>query len=92
MKFSLLISFFTLSLAAAEIPAPGLMVDLDAAKGVTLDAQGRVTSWSNQVGPAVTRDFVGQPKGRTEPTSGLPTPGRRRRAFAIFSSAGIGLS
>jgi len=58
---------------AGEIPAAGLLVDLDAAKGVTLDAQGRVTAWTNQVGPDTTRAFVGQPKGRPEPTSGLPT-------------------
>lgn len=74
MKFSLLFVLFCLGLAAAEIPSAGLMIDLDAAKGVTLDAQGRVTSWSNQVGPAVIRDFIGQSKGRVEPTSGLPTP------------------
>jgi len=58
---------------AADIPSAGLLVDLDAAKGVTLDAQGRVTAWANQVGPEATRAFVGQPKGRAEPTSGLPT-------------------
>ena len=74
MKFSLLISFFTLSLAAAELPTPGLMVDLDPAKNITQDAQGRVTLWKSQAGPAEAREFVGQPMGRTEPTSGLPTP------------------
>ena len=58
---------------AADLPSAGLLVDLDAAKGVTLDAQGRVTSWTNQVGgTATTAFFVGQPKGRVEPDSGLP--------------------
>jgi len=73
MKFSLLLSLSLISLAAAEIPSAGLLVDLDASKGVTLDAQGRVTAWANQTGPDATRAFVGQPKGRAEPTSGLPT-------------------
>lgn len=74
MKLSLLVLFSCLGLAAAELPRTGLMVDLDAAKGVALDTQGRVTSWTNQAGPAELRDFVGQPKGRAEATSGLPTP------------------
>jgi hypothetical protein len=74
MKFSLLLSLSCLGLIAAEIPTAGLMVNLDAAKGVTLDAQGRATSWANQAGPAETRAFVAQPIGRAEPTSGLPTP------------------
>ena len=72
MKVSLLISLSCLSLAAAHIPAAGLLVDLDAAKGVMVDAQGRVTEWANQAGPPELRAFVGQPKGRAEATSGLP--------------------
>ena len=84
MKFSLLISFFTLSLAAAELPTPGLMVDLDPAKSVVVDAQGRATSWKSQAGPAEARDFVGQPKGRTEPTSGLPSVVKEPRAALSF--------
>jgi len=58
---------------AAEVPASGLLVDLDARKGVTLDEQGRVTCWKNQVGGELTRDFVGQPKGRTDALAGLPS-------------------
>ena len=58
---------------AADFPSAGLQVDLDARKGVTTDDQGRVTSWKNQVGGEATRDFVGQPKGRPDATSGLPT-------------------
>ena len=73
MKLSLLITLSCLSLAAAEIPSTGLMVDLDASKGVTVDAQGRVTAWQSQVGPVAARDFVGQPKGRADATSGLPS-------------------
>ncbi len=73
MILRLVASLCAVSCLAADIPASGLLVDLDAAKGVTLDAQGRVTAWANQVGPDATRAFVGQPKGRAEPTSGLPT-------------------
>jgi len=60
------------SLTAAPLPNEGLLVDLDAARGVTLDAQGRVARWSNQAGGAETRDFVGQDKGRKVAGSGLP--------------------
>ena len=74
MKLSLFLALSCLSLTAAELPRAGLMVDLDAAKGTTLDAEGRVTTWANQAGPASLRSFVGQPKGRAEATSGLPTP------------------
>jgi len=84
MKFSLLVPFFSLTLAAAELPTPGLMVDLDAAMGVTLDAQGRVTLWKSQAGPAEAREFVGQPKGRTEPTSGLPSVVKEPRTALAF--------
>jgi hypothetical protein len=73
MKFSLLLSLSLVGLVAAEIPSAGLMVDLNAAKGVAVDAQGLVTSWQSQAGPATARDFVGQPKGRADATSGLPS-------------------
>lgn len=69
---------------AAEIPTAGLMVDLDAGKGVALDAQGRVTEWTNQAGPAGLRSFVGQPKGRSAPTSGLPSVVEGPRAALSF--------
>ena len=84
MKFSLLLALSCLSLAAAEIPTNGLLVELDAAKGVTLDAQGRVTVWANQVGPEPTRAFVGQPKGRADAASGLPTPVKGAPAALSF--------
>jgi len=74
MTLRLIASLCASACLAAEIPTAGLMVNLDAAKGVTLDAQGRATAWANQAGPAETRAFVGQPIGRAEPTSGLPTP------------------
>lgn len=84
MKISPLLSLFCLGLVAAEIPAAGLQVDLDATKGVALDAQGRVNAWTNQAGPAELRAFVGQPKGRTEATSGLPSVVKEPRAALSF--------
>ena len=71
---------FLLALGSVRSPAEalpaslaeGLLVDLDASRGITLDAQARVAKWVNQVGPAETRDFVGQDKGRKVPGSGLP--------------------
>ena len=84
MKTGLLLSLCWSGLVAADIPAAGLMVDLDASRGVTADAQGRVTAWTNQAGPAELRKFVGQPKGRAEATSGLPTVVKEPRAALSF--------
>jgi hypothetical protein len=69
---------------AADIPTAGLMVDLDPAKDVTLDSQGRVTAWKSQAGPVEAREFVGQPKGRAEPNSGLPSVVKEPRAALSF--------
>ena len=84
MIFRLIASLCASACLAAEIPAAGLMVDLNASKGVTLDAEGRVTEWSNQAGPESTRAFVGQPKGRADATSGLPTPVKGEPAALSF--------
>lgn len=84
MKPCLLVLLSYLGLVAAEFPRNALMVDLDAAKGVTLDKEGRVTAWSNQAGPDTLRMFVGQPKGRTEASSGLPTPAKGSRPSLSF--------
>jgi hypothetical protein len=85
MKISLLLlSLACLGLVAADIPTAGLMVDLDPAKNITLDTQGRVTAWKSQAGPVEARDFVGQPKGRTEPNSGLPSLVKEPRAALSF--------
>lgn len=73
MIFRLIASLCASACLAGDIPSSGLLVDLDASKGVTVDAQGRVTAWQSQAGPAAARDFVGQPKGRADATSGLPS-------------------
>jgi hypothetical protein len=69
---SLLLLAAVAASGADEIPRDGLLVDLDARVGLTVDAQGRVTKWTNQAGPAEAREFVGQDKGRKVPGSGLP--------------------
>jgi hypothetical protein len=71
----LLIPLVLLSLTswAADLPTAGLMIDLRPSEGVRLDASGRVVEWTNQAGPRELRSFVGQPKGRADAASGLPT-------------------
>lgn len=69
MKFLL----FTLALATAqELPTTGLILDLDAAKGVTLQQENKVIAWENQVTTSPAKEFVVQDKGRKEPGSGRP--------------------
>jgi hypothetical protein len=72
MRALLLGCFGAAALLAEPPPSAGLLVDLNPAVGLTLDAQGRVVKWANQAGPAEARDFVGQDKGRKVPGSGLP--------------------
>ena len=76
---------------AADFPSAGMLVDLDARKGVAMDEKGRVTSWKNQVGGENTRDFVGQPKGRPDATSGLPTVEKDSPGCDHLPPAGITL-
>ncbi len=83
MKRCLLVLLSCLGLAAAPSWRVGLMVDLDASKGVTLDAEGRATAWTNQAGPEALRNFVGQPKGRPDAVSGLPTKVKEYHALAF---------
>lgn len=84
MNPCLLLALSCLGLFAADIPRPGLMVDLDATKGVALDAAGRATAWTNQAGPDALRAFVGQPKGRADALSGLPVAVPGARASLAF--------
>ena len=51
----------------------GLVLDLDADRGVTANEEKRVTLWENQVAGAMGKDFVPQDKGRKELGSGRPT-------------------
>jgi len=51
----------------------GLILDLDAGKGVVVEDGDRVIKWTNQVASFAARDFVKRDKGRAQPGSGRPT-------------------
>jgi hypothetical protein len=71
-----LVAILLLSLtttAQAQVTAKGLILDLDADKGVTVEDGDRVVKWVNQVTTFAARDFVKQDQGRKEPGSGRPT-------------------
>ena len=81
MKF-ILTSFLSVTLAVlghSEISAgepsdfTGLLLDLDAAKGLKLEDGDKVVSWANQAPGKTARLFVKQDKGRKEKGSGRPT-------------------
>ena len=59
--------------AQAQVAAKGLILDLDADKGVEVEDGDRVIKWTNQVTTFAARDFVKQDAGRKEPGSGRPT-------------------
>jgi hypothetical protein len=61
------------TIAQAQIPTNGLIVDLDADKGVEVEDGDRVVKWTNQVTTFAAKDFFKQDKGRKEPGSGRPT-------------------
>jgi len=68
---------FLLLIASAAIchalPAEGLLLDLDAAKGLTLEDGDKVAAWENQAPAAKGKLFVKQDEGRKEKGSGRPT-------------------
>lgn len=69
----LLAAATTAAAAEAEIPATGLILDLNADKGVEVEDGDRVVTWTNQVQAFPARDFVKRDKGRKVPGSGRPT-------------------
>jgi len=56
----------------AELPGEGLILDLDAAKGLSLEDGDKVAAWRNQVAASSARDFVKRDEGRKESGSGRP--------------------
>lgn len=54
------------------LPEEGLLLDLDSAKGLTLEEGDRVAAWENQVPGAKAKLFVKQDEGRKEKGSGRP--------------------
>jgi hypothetical protein len=59
--------------AEAQIATKGLILDLDADKGVEVEDGDRVVKWTSQVTSFAARDFLKRDKGRKEPGSGRPT-------------------
>jgi hypothetical protein len=55
------------------IQQEGLLLDLDAAKGITLDAEKRVVDWKNQAVAAPHLHFTKQDQGRKIAASGCPS-------------------
>lgn len=71
LAFALLLSMATT--AQAQIPTKGLILDLDADKGVEVEDGDRIVKWTNQVITFAAKDFVKQDEGRKEPGSGRPS-------------------
>lgn len=70
------LSLVVWSLAAPAEPRvieKGLILDLDAGRGVEVEDGDRVIKWTNQVASFSARDFVKRDEGRKEPGSGRPT-------------------
>jgi len=90
MRHLVLLAF--ISTAAAEpLPEKGLVIDLDAAKGLTLEDGDKVSVWASQAPgvPATAKDFVKRDEGRKEPGSGRPSllktaPGLNGKAAVDF--------
>jgi type 1 glutamine amidotransferase len=59
--------------AGKKVTVDGLLVDLDADKGLTLEETNRVTKWTNQAPGTTARNFTKEDGGRTVVGSGRPT-------------------
>jgi len=59
--------------AEAQMVEKGLVLDLDADKGVEVEDGDRVAKWINQVAAFAAKDFLRRDEGRREPGSGRPT-------------------
>jgi len=59
--------------ADAQVIDKGLVLDLNADRGVTVEEGDRVVTWMNQVAAAPAQAFVRRDRGRIVPGSGRPT-------------------
>ena len=59
-------------ISAVDLPA-GLILDLDADRGLTLEEGDRVAKWENQIRQFSAKDFVKRDQGRKDAGSGRPT-------------------
>lgn len=57
----------------AELPTAGLVLDLNAAEGLTVVDGDKVTVWKNQVASVAAREFIQRDQGRKVAGSGRPT-------------------
>jgi hypothetical protein len=60
-------------LAAPDLPTDALVLDLDAACGLTLENGNRVSAWANQAPGKAAQSFVKRDEGREQAGSGRPT-------------------
>ncbi len=72
MQLILWLFFGVLTCVAHEFPVAGLILDLDAAKGVTLEDGDRVAVWRSEVPGIAAKDFVKRDPGRKELGTGRP--------------------
>lgn len=74
LQFISLIVFLLVPGAAdAQVTRDGLLLDLNADRGVKVEENNRVVRWINQVPDARARVFRKRDKGREQPGSGRPT-------------------
>ena len=74
MRLAIVSALLLATLHAAEniMPMKNLLLDLDAAKGLEVQADGKVVKWVSEVG-GKRFEFVKQDGGRSDPGSGCPT-------------------
>ncbi len=75
LPLAIVIALITSTLVAADVmPLPtGMLLDLDADHGLTLEDGNRVSAWQNQAAGARAQNFVKRDKGRSKAGSGRPT-------------------
>ena len=71
--FRIPLLFCLAATAHAQMVDRGLILDLDADKGVEVEDGDRVVKWTNQVAAFAAKDFVKRDEGRRQPGSGRPT-------------------
>ena len=71
--YLLLLCFATAFAAEPELPARNLVLDLDAAKRLTLEDGDKVAAWRSETPEAPATDFVKRDEGRPERGSGRPS-------------------
>ncbi len=73
MKHICCIVLLMCTVSTGQVLQKGLILDLDADRGVVVEDGDRVVKWTNQVASFPAKDFVKQDEGRSKPGSGRPT-------------------